>query len=175
MSGILAWLRRRADNVAVALLTAMFVTFIIQIVSRYVLDAPVGWSVEVCLTTWLWVVFWDAAFGLADRDHVKFDILYSSVPMKLRRVLAIISALAIAVGLIASMPATYSYISFYKIKTSATLHLRLDYVFSVYGIFAVATILRYLWRVIHILRGGDPDYVEEGHDTLIEGEEIRRL
>jgi len=175
MSGTLAWLRRRADDVAVALLTAMFLTFIIQIVSRYVLDAPVGWSVEVCLTTWLWVVFWDAAFGLADRDHVRFDIFYYAAGMKLRRVLAIVSALAIAGGLLASMPATYSFISFYKIKTSATLHLRLDYVFSVYGIFAVATILRYLLRIVRIARGHNPDEVEEGHDTLVEGEEIHRL
>ena len=174
MPGILAFLRRRADNVAVALLTVMFAAFIVQIVSRYVLDAPVGWSVEVCLTTWLWVVFWDAAFGLADRDHVKFDIFYHAAGARLKRVLAIISALAIAGGLIASMPATYSFITFYKIKTSATLHLRLDYVFSIYGIFAVATVLRYLWRTIYILRGGSPDDVEAGHESLIEGEEVRR-
>lgn len=174
MAGVLAFLRRRAENVAVALLTAMFVTFIIQIVSRYVLDAPVGWSVEVCLTTWLWVVFWDTAFGLGDRDHVKFDIFYHAAGGRLKRALALVSAVAIAGGLIASMPATYSYITFYKIKTSATLHLRLDYVFSVYGIFAVATVLRYLWRIVHILRGGSPDDVEPGHESPIEGGEVHR-
>ena len=159
---------------AVALLTAMFATFVIQIVSRYVLDAPVGWSVEVCLTTWLWVVFWDAAFGLADSDHVKFDIFYHAAGRRLKRALAIVSALAIAGGLLASMPATYSYITFYKIKTSATLHLRLDYVFSIYGIFLVATVLRYLWRIVHILRGGAPDDVEPGHDASSKAAEVHR-
>ena len=142
MAGILAFLRRRADNVAVALLTAMFATFVIQIVSRYVLDAPVGWSVEVCLTTWLWVVFWDAAFGLADqRPRQVRHLLPRRRPAPEAGAGASSRPLAIAGGLIASMPATYSYITFYKIKTSATLHLRLDYVFSVYGIFAVATVL----------------------------------
>lgn len=174
MARLIAWLRRRSDDVAVALLTVMFATFIVQIVSRYVLNAPVGWSVEVCLTAWLWVVFWVGAFGLADRDHVRFDIFYMATGARVRRVLAIVSALAIAGGLIASLPATYDYLSFYKIKKSATLQVRLDYVFSIYGIFAVAVILRYLWRIYTVLRGNSPDAVEPGHDTLIEGEEIGR-
>jgi len=174
MPRIAEWLRRRADNVAVALLSVMFAAFIVQIVSRYVLNAPVGWTIEVCLTAWLWVVFWDAAFCLGDRDHVKFDILYLAGSARVRRVLAVVSALAIAGGLIAALPATLDYITFYKIKKSATLHLRLDYVFSIYGIFAVAVILRYLWRLVWILRGGSPDAVEPGHDTLIGGEEIER-
>jgi TRAP-type C4-dicarboxylate transport system permease small subunit len=170
MQRLVAWLRRGADAVAVALLTAKFATFIDQIFTRYVLDAPLGWTLEVCLTTWLWVVFWDTAFGLADRDHVKFDVLYLAGNNRVRRVLALLAAAAIAGGLIYSAPATYSFITFYKIKTSATLHLRLDYVFSIYGVFAVATILRYLWRIIFILRGGSPDTVEPGHESLIEGE-----
>ena len=47
------WLRRRAENVLVALLSIMFVTFIIQIFFRYVLNNPVGWTEEVIVTTWL--------------------------------------------------------------------------------------------------------------------------
>ena len=170
MPKLLAWLRHRADNVAVALLTAMFATFIVQIVSRYVLDAPVGWSVEVCLTAWLWVVFWTAAFCLGDRDHVKFDILYQAASPRARRVLALVSAAAVVIGFLASLPATYDYITFYKIKKSATLHLRMDYVFSIYGAFAVAVIVRYLWRIVRILRGRSPDEAGPGHDALIEGE-----
>ena len=60
------WLRRRAENVAVALLSVMFATFIVQIFARYVLNNPVGWSEEVIITTWLWTVLWGAAFILRE-------------------------------------------------------------------------------------------------------------
>jgi C4-dicarboxylate transporter, DctQ subunit len=153
----LRWLQARADNVAVGLLTVMFVSFILQIVSRYALDYPLGWTLELCLTTWLWGVFWGSAFCLADRDHVKFDILYLSGGPRIRRTLALVSAIAILVGFVAALPATFDYITFYKIKKSAVLHIRLDYVFSVYGIFAVAVIVRYALRAIRILRGRSPD------------------
>jgi C4-dicarboxylate transporter DctQ subunit len=156
MRAVLTWLQKRADNVAVGLLTAMFLAFILQIVSRYVIRHPLGWTLELCLTTWLWLVFWGAAFCLKDDDHVRFDLIYSAGSKRLRRILALISALAIIVGLVAALPATFDYISFYKIKKSAVMHIRLDYVYSVYGIFAVAVILRYAFRALHILRGGTP-------------------
>lgn len=157
MRSTIAWLRARADNVAVGLLTVMFISFIIQIVSRYVLNAPVDWTLELCLTTWLWVVFWEAAFLLGDRDHIRFDILYLSAGNRLRRWLALLAALAIIIGFVLAMPATWGYIAFEKIRRSDTLHVRLDYVFSIYGIFMVATVIRYGWRLWRALRGNDFD------------------
>ena len=47
------WLRRRAENIAVALLATIFVCFIIQIILRYVFNNPVGWTEEVSVLTWL--------------------------------------------------------------------------------------------------------------------------
>lgn len=35
----------------------------------------------------------------------------------------------------------------------------MDYVFSIYAVFAVGTILRYGWRVACLLRGDPPDPV----------------
>ena len=170
MPRLLGWLRARADNVAVGLLTVKFLSFVLQIASRYVFDLPLGWTLELCLTTWLWVVFWNAAFCLDDRDHVKFEIFYQAASPRVRRVLAIISAAAIIVGLAVSLRATYGFITFYKIKKSSTLHLRLDYVFSIYGAFVIAVILRYLRRIIAILRGRSPDEIASGHGTLIESD-----
>jgi C4-dicarboxylate transporter, DctQ subunit len=155
MSATLKWLQARADNVAVGLLAAMFLAFVLQVVARYVLNYPIGWTLELCLTTWLWLVFWEGAFLLRDRDHVKFDMFYLAAGKRLRRTLAIVGALGILVGLLAAMPATYDYITFYKIKKSATLHIRLDYVFSIYGIFVVAVVLRYAVRLWHLVRGAD--------------------
>ena len=153
MASALVWLKARAENVAVGMLTAMFLTFVLQIGSRYVFNAPLGWTVEMCLTLWLWLVFWGCAFCLGDRDHVTFDVLYLAVNPRLRRLFAITSAVAIIVGLAAAFPATLDYITFYKIKKSATLRIRLDYVFSIYGIFAIAVIVQYAQRLAGLVRG----------------------
>ena len=65
-SAIARWLSRCADNVAVALLAIMFVAFLLQIVFRYVLNRPIGWTEEVTVLCWVWVVLLGAAFVVAE-------------------------------------------------------------------------------------------------------------
>ena len=156
MQGLLCWLHMRAENIAAFLLAGMFASFMLQIFTRYVLNNPLGWTLEACLTFWLWGVFWGAAFILEERDHVKFDVIYDMCGPRLQQVLALVSSLAITLGFAASLPATLDYILFYKIKSSATLGLRLDFVFCVYGIFAMAVIVRYGLRSWRLLRGVPP-------------------
>jgi len=155
-------LREVADRVAVGLLTAMFLAFVVQVVARYVFNHPFGWTLEACLTTWLWLVFWASAFVLDDGDHVKFDMFHHTAGRRVQRAFALVSALAIIAGFVASLPATLDYITFYKIKSSATLGLRLDVVFSVYALFAVATIVRYGWRAWRLARGQELDGIDGG-------------
>lgn len=165
MTSTLSWLKRRAENVAVAMLAAMFLTFIIQIFARYVLAEPFSWTLELCLTLWLWLVFWGNAFVLDHDDHITFDLFYLAAPTKVRRILSLIIAASIAVGLGYSLYPTWDYIDFLKIKKSATLHIPLRTIFSVYAIFLIAVTIKYAIRFIQILRNGmSDDHISETID-----------
>ncbi|MEZ5535902.1 MAG: TRAP transporter small permease subunit [Thiolinea sp.] len=147
MSKLVQRLQQAADGVAALMLAAIFLTFCAQIFSRYVLNYPLGWAQEVGLTLWLWLIFWAGAFCLKHSDHIRFDILYQATPRKVQRIFFILAALGVIIGFALSFLPTWDYITFYKIKKSAILKIRLDYVFSIYGIFLAAIILRYLWAV----------------------------
>lgn len=153
-------LRLAALDLGALMLGALFLVFLIQIAARYLFNAPALWTLEACLTLWLWVVFWGGAFVLTEKDHVRFDVLYGAVNLRLRRIFALVSAIAIAAGFLAALPATWSYIDFYQIKRSAVLGIRLDIVFSIYGIFAVVVVIRYLWRAFLLARGADPEVLD---------------
>ena len=155
------WLNKAAEGVAAAMLAAMFLTFVLQVFSRYVLVNPIGWTLELCLTLWVWIVFWGNAFVVRDKDHVAFDILYLSVPPGQRRVLALISAAAIAVGLAVSLLPTWDYIDFLKIKKSPLLKIPLRTVFSIYAVFLIAVIVAYSVRFVTIFRHGAPEDRDE--------------
>lgn len=165
MAALARMVRAIAENVAAALLAAMFAAFMLQIVTRYVLNNPLGWTLEVCLTTWLWLVLWGGGLILTERDHVRFDILYQMVRPGVRRVFALISALALIAAIAAALPASWDYITFYEIKSSSTLGIRLDYVFSVYAIFSVALIVRYAIRAWRLVRGDDIEALDSGRPT----------
>jgi C4-dicarboxylate transporter DctQ subunit len=147
------WLRRRAENVLVALVSIMFAGFIIQIFYRYFLNNPVGWTEEVIITMWLWTVLWGAAFVLTEAEEIRFDILYSNIPESVRRVCTIITG-AVAVLLYGiSFPASYHYVSFMKVERSAYLHVPMNFLFSVYIMFAAACIVRYCFLIYLAVRG----------------------
>jgi C4-dicarboxylate transporter DctQ subunit len=148
----LAWLKARAEDVSAILIAAMFLAFILQIVSRYVFNRPIEWTLEVSLTTWLWAVFWGAAFCMRNNDHVRFDMLYYAVGHRTRRVFAMIAALAIVIGFAAALPRTWDFVSFLFIKKSATLRWPLGYVFTIYIVFMVATILIYADRIRRLIQ-----------------------
>ena len=147
------WLRRRVENVAVALLSVMFATFILQIFFRYVLNNPVGWSEEVIITTWLWSVLWGAAFVLRESEEIRFDMIYSNIGEGVRRVFTAVSGLVLIVLYGISLPGAYSYVSFMRVERSAYLQVPISWLYSVYVIFAVACVGRYCWLVYQAVRG----------------------
>jgi TRAP-type C4-dicarboxylate transport system permease small subunit len=136
-------LRKWADYVAVALIATMFISFLLQIVFRYFLNRPLGWSEEVIVLCWLWGVLWCAAFVLSDHEEIRFDIVYEVVPKRIRRSFTVISSIALILLLAISLPATWQYVVFMKREHSAYLHMRFDALYSIYLIFAVACIVRH--------------------------------
>ena len=147
------WLERRAENVAVALIATMFVSFLLQIAFRYVLNRPLGWTEEVTVLCWVWVVLWAASFIVADEEEVRFDILYNLVSPGVRRVFTIVSSLALIVLLVWSLPASWRYVAFMKREHSAYLRMPFNYLYSIYLIFAVAIIVRQVRLVWLAWRG----------------------
>jgi C4-dicarboxylate transporter DctQ subunit len=172
MTVVIRTLRHAAEGVAALMMAAIFCTFILQIFVRYavgsqwfvstfgnVIDASnFGWTVEFILALWLWTIFWGNAFVVRDRDHVTFDILYNLGSRRVRTVMTIIGALIIAVALWSSIGPTHDRMRLLRLKSSATLPVKMMPIYSIYFVFLVAVGFRYLWRAWTCARHGP------GHD-----------
>jgi TRAP-type C4-dicarboxylate transport system permease small subunit len=145
-------LQRRAENVMAALLGLMFVAFLLQIVFRYFLNFPVGWTSELTVAAWLWLVLWGSAFVLKEEEEIRFDLLYSAVGRRARRVMGILAGIALLVLYGMSFPAAWSYVTFMKVERSSYLHVRLDWMYSIFLVFIAAVIARYLWLLWCLVR-----------------------
>ena len=155
-----AWLRRRAENIAAGLLAVMFIAFMLQIVFRYFLNFPIGWTSELSVITWLWLVLWGAAFVVKESEEIRFDLVYGAAGRRTRRVMGIIIGISIVILYAAALPATVAYVTFMKVEKTSYLKIRFDYLFSIYVFFAVAVIARYVWILSHLLRGKDPEALD---------------
>ena len=142
------WLRRRAENVIALLFAVMFVAFLVQIVFRYVFNFPIGWTSELTIVTWIWLVLWGAAFVVTEREEIRFDLIYAAVGDRTRRIMAVITGLSLIGLYLVSLPAMVDYVTFMKIERTWILDIRFDYVFSCYVLFLVGVILFGLNRLV---------------------------
>ncbi len=148
--------RAAADAVPAVLLAAMFVSFIFQVVMRYVVDSPVGWTVEVCVIAWLWIVLWGQSVSASEEEGIRFDIVYGSVSPPVRRWFRVIFSAALVAIYAIALPANWDFVTFMTIQETSYLDLPFSWVFSVLIVFMVVSILRYLvifWRSV---TGRDP-------------------
>ena len=148
---------RFAELVLAMLLAVMFVAFIVQIVFRYLFNFPIGWTSELTVITWLWLVLWGAAFVVTEAEEIRFDLVYGAVGRRVRIAMAVAFAVAIVVLYGASLKASFDYVTFMKVEKSSYLKVRMDWLYSIYLLFLVAIIARYLWLLWRLLRGGDPE------------------
>ena len=154
------WIRRRAENVVAALLGIMFVAFIVQIVFRYFFNFPIGWSSELSVIAWLYMVLLGAALWLKEGEEISFDLVSNSLGPRARRVVGILVAVATVVLFAMSLPAAWSYVTFMKVESTSYLKIRLDVLYSVYLLFAAAVVVRYAWRAWQMLLGADPEAID---------------
>jgi len=164
MNNLLERLRKISNFLAASMLAVLFFTFLFQIFSRYVLRSPFGWTLELCLILWVWIVFFGCAFIVRDRDHVTFDIFYYATPKKVQLVLSILSAIGVILIMGYSFLPTIDYIDWMKMRKTTTVKIPftgdkipLKYIFSIYGIFLLSVIFQYIWKLKNLLTKGLPE------------------
>ena len=156
MRQLAAWLHRRAENVAAGMLAVMFLAFLVQIVFRYFFNFPVGWASELTVALWLWLVLWGASFVLKESEEIRFDLLTGALGRRARIAMGIVVALALVVLYGMAFKPSLDYVTFMKVEKSSYLKVRMDWMYSIFIVFLVAILARYLWLLWQLVRGRDP-------------------
>lgn len=130
------------EGMAVILMIAMFLCFLLQIFYRYVLNSPLGWTSEACTLAYVWVVFWGGAFLLRNEDHVAFSMLRDAAPPHVKRIYTGLFCLALGGTFAVGFPQMLDFVTFMAIDRTPMLRIRFDLAYSVFILFAVAVIIR---------------------------------
>lgn len=130
-----------AEGVAALSFAVMFAAFILQVVSRYVLNAPIAWTLELCAISYVWTVFWSCNILVPDRGQIVFDVLYNLFRPGARRVVALFITASMGLLFAAAIPGVADYIRFLGRRSTMLLHVRMDLVYSCFLIFLLAVVV----------------------------------
>jgi TRAP-type C4-dicarboxylate transport system permease small subunit len=151
-------LRQGADWAACAMFAAVFVIFNYKIFTRYFEHDEAVWADEVLVILFVWIVFWANAFLLRDKQQISFDLFYRLLPPAAKRIVAVARAVLIGGVFAFALPGSLGYIRFLWREHTPVLNLPLDVVYSCFGVFLVAVILRAALSAVKLLR---PHWREE--------------
>jgi C4-dicarboxylate transporter DctQ subunit len=163
MNSIRNWLSRGAEFIAAMALAAIFVTFLLQIVFRYTpFLEPIGWSVVLISLLWVWLIFFGCAFVVREPDHVKFDVLYLAAPPRVRRVLALLTAVLMIVALAYALPSIWDTVFNNRLMDMKKIQaIRMPvtgdriankWLFASIVMLMVVVTARYAWRIVTLIR-----------------------
>lgn len=129
----------------------MFGAFMVQVFTRYVLNDPVVWTLELCSLAYVWGVCFTAGALVREREHIAFDMIYQHARPAWRRRLAIANTGLIALLFLAGLPGTIDFVDFMGRMRTLDLRIPFNIVFSCFVIFLVLTVLFGLVRLRRLL------------------------
>jgi len=131
---------------------ALFIAFILQIVSRYVFRHPLVWPYELSQFGYLWTILLGASFVTRKDEHIVFSIAYESASKKVRKIYDIINYSLTILLFSIPIPATIKFYQFYMTRYSAVFHFPLGIIYFAFVPFTVVTLCRSIIRLIHCFK-----------------------
>ncbi|MDC7232773.1 MAG: TRAP transporter small permease [Spirochaetales bacterium] len=107
----------------------IFITFMVTIVSRYVLKAPVPWAYEISILAYMWTMFFGVGKAMANDEHVVFGLVYDHVGPRTKIIFELLNSLILGGLLMAVfLPSVQSLLA--KRMVTGVLKLPYTLVFS---------------------------------------------
>lgn len=136
------------DIVPVLSLVIVVFSLIVQIFYRYVLGTPLTWPFELSIYAYIWTLYLGAAHAVHTQDHVRLDIIYNQMPLKLQKLCDIGFNTVITVLFLLILRPAWDYLLFsYRIKTVG-LKLPWTYVFGVFPLFLALVVVHNIGHIV---------------------------
>jgi TRAP-type C4-dicarboxylate transport system permease small subunit len=154
-----ARLRQAADWVACGMFAAVFLIFNYKIFTRYFEHDEAVWADEVLVILFIWIIFWAQAFVVRDKDQITFDLVYRLLPTSTQRIAAIARYVLVGGVFLYALPGSLDYIRFLWREHTPVLNLPLDLVYSCFGLFLVAVVVRSFFSARQLLGARWRNYI----------------
>lgn len=146
-------LHQAAQALGGFLFLLLFLTFLAQIAARFLFDRPLPWTDELAVVLYIWVIVWAAAFMVAEREHVVFDLVWNIASGPVRRAMRVGGHLLIGTLAAVAIPASWDYVKFMGREKTPVLDIPFMWVFMPFMLLLVALVIRSAWAVWGALRG----------------------
>ena len=136
------------QGLGVCFVLLMFISVLLQVFYRYVLQSPLTWTEEVARYSFIWTVLLGAAFAVRRKEHVVMEILFDRFPKSVQRYVTVMTNGIILISLMYLLPVSWSFFSFMKNVSAPTLNISWGFLFFAAPLsIALMTIHTFIWLI----------------------------
>jgi len=118
----------------------MFVSFVVQVFFRYVLNNPLTWTNDLIVVGFVWTVLLGACYTMRLKKHVKFTMVYDALKPKTAAVFRLLGNLIIAVTFVPLIVPSFNYALFLKFQKTPVFRINYAWIFMPFVYFVIAII-----------------------------------
>ena len=146
--------------IPVASFIVMFIIFVISVFTRYILNYPISWSMEIIVICFIWLVIFGSCYTMRFRVHVKFTMIYDHLSPKPAAVFRMLGNIIIAVAFISIVFASYQFSLFNSFMKTAIFRISYTVMFLPF-VYFLCSITGYtimdIIEDIKVISGALPD------------------
>lgn len=155
------------EKLLIAIISCMFVLVLLQVFTRFVLDAPLSWTEELARYLMVWMGFLGAGIGLKYGLHMSLGILSDRLRGKTKLVMHVLShVLTLSIGVLICVYG-YKIMLSGRERLSMALQFKMQYVFVIIPISGVIIILNCLESIDNALKHARSIRQDNGQKTGI--------
>lgn len=131
----------------ITVFVAMFIVFLLNIFTRYVLKNPQNWTFEFSVNSFVIVGLLGACIAYRLEDHVVFDLVYSRRGPRGQALMRIVSLVIVIASLLFALPLTVRSLLNNPAVTSI-MKIPDRYIFSVLPVMMLSILVRSVYRLV---------------------------
>lgn len=147
----------------------MFITFILQVFFRYVVNHPLTWTQEIIVVGFTWTVLFGACYTMRNRAHVKFTMIYDKLKPKKAALFRMLGNIIIAITFIALIIPSYRYSFFVGFQRTGVVRISYTLIFLPFVYFVCSIVgysLKEILEDVHVITGKIED--SKDHKNFLE-------
>ena len=137
----------------------MFILFLSQIFSRYLLNRPLFGADELINITYIWAVIISASYVQRKKKHIAFPLVYDKLDKGGKAIFRILGNLIVISALLACLYTSFDYLYYLRRDTTAVLRIPVN------GLY-LSILLTFLLICVHMTQ----EIIESIRDLSKKGE-----
>jgi TRAP-type C4-dicarboxylate transport system permease small subunit len=131
---------------------AMAVLVFLQVLFRYVLDAPLDWSEEMSTFAFAWMALLGASVGLRYDEHPRLDIVFARLPPRVQKITKMFINFSILFMLIILFVYGLKLTLAMKMQSTAALGYSVSFVYMVLPVSAFIMLIHVVVQTVELLK-----------------------